>query len=105
LLERCRVSRSEPIDWTEAMVEEVENKMASADPMAETLLVLRCPTCAREWDERLDIARFVWAEIEYRARLLLWDIHRLALAYGWTEAETLSLPAARRAMYLEMVQA
>ena len=105
LLERCRVSGSESQAWSDAMLQEVEERMASADPMAEIRLVLRCPTCGREWDETLDIASFVWAEIEARARRLLWEVHSLASAYGWTETETLSLPAARRAMYLEMVQA
>jgi hypothetical protein len=105
LLERCRESRREPLVLSDAMLEEVEEKMASADPMADIRLALLCPTCSHEWDGPLDIARFVWAEIESRARRLLWEVHHLARAYGWTEAETLSLPAARRAMYLEMVQA
>ncbi len=105
LLQRCRVSGPESLAWSEAMLQEVEEKMASADPMAEIRLALRCPTCSREWDETLDIATFVWAEIEARARRLLWEVHSLASAYGWTETETLALPAARRAMYLEMVQA
>ena len=105
LVERCAVDASRAVTWSDRMLEEVEEKMATADPMAETRLRLRCPTCDREWDETLDIASFVWAEIEARARRLLWEVHSLASAYGWTEAETLSLPAARRATYLEMVQA
>ena len=105
LLERCRESRPEPLVLSDAMLEEVEEKMASADPMADIRLALLCPTCSHEWDGTLDIARHVWAEIESRARRLLWEVHHLARAYGWTEAETLSLPAARRALYLEMVQA
>ena len=105
LLERCRETRAEPLVLSDAMLEEVEEKMASADPMADIRLGLLCPACSHEWHGTLDIARFVWAEIESRARRLLWEVHHLARAYGWTEAETLSLPAARRAMYLEMVQA
>ena len=105
LLERCRENRAEPLALSDAMLEEVEEKLASADPMADICLALRCPACGHEWDGTLDIGRFVWAEIESRARRLLLEVHHLARAYGWTEAETLSLPAARRAMYLEMVQA
>lgn len=105
LLERCRVGGSESFQWTETMLEEIEESMASADPMAETQLALVCPECGFAWDESLDIGRFVWAEIEARARRLLWEVHMLALAYGWTEAETLSVSAVRRAAYLEMVQA
>lgn len=105
LLERCRERRSEPLALSDEMLEEVEEKMASADPMADMRLALLCPVCGHEWDGTLDIARFVWAEIESRARRLFWEVHHLARAYGWTEAETLSLPPERRAMYLEMVQA
>ena len=104
LLERCRASRAEPLALSDAMLDEVEENLASADPMADIRLALLCPACGHEWDGTLDIARFVWAEIESRARRLLWEVHHLARAYGWTESETLSLPAARRAMYLEMVQ-
>jgi hypothetical protein len=105
LLERCREDRVEPLALPDAMLDEVEEMLASADPMADIRLALLCPACGHEWDGTLDIARFVWAEIESHARRLFWDVHHLARAYGWTEAETLSLPAARRAMYLEMVQA
>jgi hypothetical protein len=105
LLERCRVNASEPSAWSEETLEEVGEKLAAADPMAETRLALHCPACGREWEETLDIASFVWAEIEARARRLLWEVHTLASAYGWTETDTLALSAARRAIYLEMVQA
>jgi hypothetical protein len=105
LLERCRVSGAEPLVLSDAMLDEVEEKLASADPMADIRLALLCPVCGHEWHGILDIARFVWTEIESRARRLLLEVHHLARAYGWTEAETLSLPAKRRAMYLEMVHA
>jgi hypothetical protein len=47
----------------------------------------------------------LWAEIEVRAKRLLLEVHLLATAYGWSEAEILSLNAQRREFYLEMVRA
>ncbi|HUD55174.1 MAG TPA: hypothetical protein VMR02_08095 [Terracidiphilus sp.] len=44
-------------------------------------------------------------QIEARARRLLYEVHTLAAAYGWSEREILSLSAPRRALYLEMVRA
>lgn len=105
LLEMCREGGAEPLALSDAMLEEVEEQMVSADPMADIRLVLSCPTCSYEWEGALDVGRFVWEEIESRARRLLREVHQLARAYGWTETETLSLSPARRAMYLEMVQA
>jgi hypothetical protein len=105
LLDRCRTGGPEPPEWTGDLLEAVEDTLASADPLAETRLALSCPSCQREWDDAFDIGRFLWAEVESRARRVLWEVHTLASAYGWTESETLALGDARRAMYLEIVQA
>jgi hypothetical protein len=105
VLERCLMAAEGPSAWSEKEVEEIEESFVSADPMAETRLALRCPACDHESEEILDIANFVWGEIAALARRLVWEVHALASAYGWTEAQILSLSAARRAIYLEMVQA
>jgi hypothetical protein len=77
--------------------------MADRDRQADTRLALTCPACGHGWDTRFDIAAFLWHEIDARARRLLVDIHTLATAYGWTEAEILALPRERRRAYLELV--
>jgi len=105
LLERCRVGGPATADWTGEMLEAVEERLASADPLAETRLALSCPSCPREWDDAFDVGRFLWAEVESRARRVLWEVHTLASAYGWSESETLALSDARRARYLEIVHA
>jgi len=105
LLLHCMMGADDSPNWSEEELERVGDKMALADPMAEYRLSLLCPACNHRWDETLDIARFLWAEIDARARRLFWEIHTFASAYGWTEAEVLSLSAARRARYLEMIRA
>jgi len=105
LLRRCAISGYDASVWPDEEVEAIGQALADSDPMAETRLALRCPSCGHESDEVLDIAGFVWAEIESRAKRSLYEVHLLASAYGWTEAEVLSLSAARRASYLRMVQA
>lgn len=105
LLELCRVGGFEPSGWTDEIIEKVGESLAAADPMAETGVALTCPACDHAWNGSIDIASFIWAELEARARRLLWEVHALASAYGWGESETLALSAARRAMYLEMVRA
>ena len=105
LLERCRASAGEPFTWSEEDVEEAGEQMALADPLAEIRVALRCPACGNESAETLDIVSFLWGEIQARAKRLLWEVHAIASVYGWTESEVLSLSPARRAHYLEMVQA
>lgn len=103
LIDRCRVGGTDSPVFSAESLEEIEEALASADPMAEVRIALACPSCMRQWEDTLDIGSFVWAEIEIRARRLLWEVHSLASAYGWSEAETLALTQPRRAMYLEMV--
>ncbi len=103
LLKQCQIE-GDTASLTARQMEEIGEQMALADPMAEIRLTLRCPACNRAWDGELDIGSFIWAELHSRAGRLLWQVHRLASAYGWSESQILSLSAARRAAYLQMVQ-
>jgi hypothetical protein len=105
LLGLCRIGGVEPAGWTDEIIEKVGESLATADPMAETQVALTCPACDHAWDDSIEVASFLWAELEARARRLLWEVHSLASAYGWSESETIALSAARRAMYLEMARA
>jgi hypothetical protein len=104
LLDICRVEPGETQHWSDADLEAVGQEMALADPMAEVCIRLDCPACGHEWVEALDIVAFFWAEIEARAKRIVFEVHTLASAYGWSEREILSLSPARRALYLEMAQ-
>ncbi len=108
LLERCTVELDQfapkIADWSEEDRESVGERMAVADPLAEIQLHFDCPACGESFDEPIDLPAFLWSEIEALARRLLADVHELARAYGWSEAEILSLSAARREFYLEMVR-
>lgn len=111
LLEECRVQDAEMSSdslsdaWSQAEIEELGKEMSLADPLAEIALSLECPVCNGVCEEALDLPAFLWGEVEARARRILQEVHMLALNYGWHEAEILALSDARRAMYLQMVQA
>ena len=110
LLQLCALPKSSADagrlpEWTEWEVDAVSERMAEADPLADILLHFDCPACAHSFEHSLDLASFLWAEIEGRAQRLMLDVHTLASAYGWSEAEILRLSDARRDFYLEMVHA
>jgi hypothetical protein len=105
LLDRCRIDDASSGEVSHEALTEIGDALAAADPLAEVQLALDCPSCNHRWNDALDVGDFVWAEIESRARRLLWEVHMLASAYGWSEAQTLRLSPARRASYLRMVQA
>jgi hypothetical protein len=50
-----------------------------------------------------DIVPYLWTEINAWAMRLLREIHSLATAYGWREADILAMSAVRRHWYLEMI--
>ena len=107
LLQNCTIdpAASEPPRWSESEIEEVAEKMALADPLAEIALGFECPVCNHTSEEVLDLCSFLWAEIETRAKRLLLEIHALATSYGWAESAILAMSDVRRATYLQMVQA
>jgi hypothetical protein len=88
--------------WPEEALTAVEEAMARADPQADVWLALCCPECGEKWQAGFDVATFLWVEVDRLARGLLREVHVLASAYGWTEAEVLALSATRRATYLEL---
>jgi hypothetical protein len=73
--------------------------------LAEIRLSFACPVCGDGFEDNLDLPAFLWAEMTAKAKRLLTEVHHLAAAYGWSEAEILGLSAARREFYLGMVGA
>jgi hypothetical protein len=109
LVQQCVLQARQ--DGTEVAVETLPEtaisalaaRMAESDLQAELQLDLTCPACAHHWQLIFDIVSFFWMEISAQAKLLLREVHTLACAYGWREADILSLSTARRQFYLEMV--
>lgn len=78
--------------------------MGDADPQARPELGLTCPVCAHTWNAPLNVTAYLWRELDDWAVDILQDVHELALAYGWSEADTLSLSPTRRQLYLELLR-
>ena len=100
ILDRCCLTPDRPQEWPEAVVADVGAQMSALTGAADIRLAFACAACGHSFSERLDAPDYVWKEIEHRAHRILDDVHRLACAYGWTEASVLSLGPARRAAYL-----
>jgi len=109
LLARCVVAATRageatpPEELPEAIVAAVAERIAAHDPLAVIELTLACPACGHEWQMLFDIGAFLWSKIEAAARRLLHQVHTLARAYGWSEAEILALGPVRRQAYLELI--
>lgn len=109
LLQRCIATAERdgrpvtPDELPSRVVEAIAQRMAEADPQAEVRLALACPACGHAWRAPFDIVAFFWREVDAWARRTLRDVHTLASAYGWREADILALSPRRRQLYLDMV--
>jgi hypothetical protein len=89
-------------DLPAPVVSDLAAHMQAADPQAEVSLQAACPGCGFAWQMCFDVVTFLWSRIAGRARQLLQEVHLLARAYGWREADILGLSPARRTVYLEL---
>lgn len=107
LLERCCVDRPEgcPNSELHRLLADVEAGLATLDPAADFALVLECQSCGEAWTASLNVPELLWAEVDARARMVLGEVHSLAGAYGWSEADILALSPRRRAAYMDMIDA
>jgi hypothetical protein len=109
LLERCLLAVDRGGEERHAdqlpqlVVDAVVERMAQAEAQADIQLDLVCPACGHQWQATFDIVSFLWTEINVWAGQLLRDVHTLASAYGWHEAEIVAMSPWRRQCYLEIV--
>jgi hypothetical protein len=78
-------------------------RLAEADPGADLEFALNCPGCRHAWVAIFDITAYFWGELTALARATLEDVHLLASAYGWAEADILEMSRARRRYYLSRI--
>ncbi|MFC8700893.1 hypothetical protein ACFUIV_01870 [Streptomyces anulatus] len=107
LLGRCVLGAVPPAPDgpSDAVLEAVAERLGALDPGADTAVALTCPYCRHSWTAALDLGGYLWAEVEAYARRLLHEVHVLARAYGWTEADVLGASPVRRQYYLEAATA
>lgn len=87
----------------DSVIGEIGDRMVEIDPLMEVHIDLQCPKCEHGWPVILDMKAFFRAEISAEAKRLLSEVHSLARAYGWREADILAMSPRRRQFYLRMM--
>jgi hypothetical protein len=109
LIERCLLEATQEgqslaaAELPESALVALVDALAECDPQAETRFQLTCTACGHRWSALFDVVSFFWTELGARAERLLVEVHTLARAYGWPEADILAMGEARRHFYLELV--
>ena len=108
IFERCLLSARrgkkamDPARLPEPIVAAIVEKMAGADPQADITFSITCPACGHAWQAIFDIVSFFWREVTAWSHRILHEVHQLASAYGWREADILAMSPWRRQCYLDM---
>jgi hypothetical protein len=87
-----------------ATLDAVVAAMAEIDPQADVRIEMSCPACTARQSLAFDIVPYFWADVSDWAKHILAEIHTLASAYGWDEADILATSAFRRRLYREMIE-
>ena len=109
LLEKCVLEATrgdDSLDLGEISaqaIEELSNKLGESESCADISFALACAACGHSWQLAFDIVSFLWSEISRLAKRYLYEVHTLAWAYGWREADILAMSSARRQFYLDKV--
>jgi hypothetical protein len=107
---RCIVAASRAsaptatVDVPAEVLAGLDEELAALDPAAGLELSIDCPACGQSWLSPFNVVAFLWAELHSWARRTLRDVHDLARAYGWCEADLLAMNPHRRREYLELVR-
>jgi hypothetical protein len=110
LLERCVLKATRggtPLALGEISaqaLDELSSELGASEKCADISFGLQCTACAHSWDLAFDIASFLWTEVSLLAKRYLHEVHTLAWAYGWREADILGMSPARRRFYLDRVE-
>lgn len=107
LVRRCIVAATRagapvsPESLDDDVVAKVSAAIEEIDPLSEIRLSVTCSACASTQSVLLEISSYLWAELVSEAERLLEDVHGLAHAYGWREADILAMSGKRRQFYLD----
>ncbi len=110
LLQRCVIEADRddtpiaPSVLPVAVQQRVIETMAEQDPLADLQVAVNCPACSHVWSAALDIAAYLWGELDDWAQDMLAEVHVLARHYAWSERDILAMSPTRRRFYLDMVQ-
>jgi hypothetical protein len=88
---------------TSAEMDLLAEAWEALDPAGSLRIELVCAECAHELVADADVNEFVARDFDLLVQSLMREVHTIAGAYGWAEAEILDLPAERRRWYVDLI--
>lgn len=100
LLQRCVLEPEKDID-----VEAVQQAMADIAPVLDVDIDAQCPECGGKQSVRFDVQFYLLRALEQQRKQIAREVHRLAVAYGWSLNEILGLSRSQRKAFVEFIEA
>ena len=99
LLSRCIVE-GEPSEDAESL----QTTMEQVGPLLDLDLDAICPRCGARQTVRFDIQSYLFRALAYERQFLNYEVHCIAMAYGWGYQEVLSLNREDRRTFVGLIQ-
>ncbi|HEX5732109.1 MAG TPA: hypothetical protein VF131_04660 [Blastocatellia bacterium] len=99
LLSRCIVE-GEPSEDAESL----QTMMEQVGPLLDLDLEAICPRCGTHQTVRFDIQSYLFRALAYERQFLNYEVHCIAMAYGWGYEEILSLTREDRRTFVGLIQ-
>ena len=100
LLKRCVLDSEENID-----PEAVQQAMSELAPVLDVDLNAECPECGAKQSLHFDVQFYLLRALEQQRKQIAREVHRLAVAYGWSLNEILGLSRSQRKAFVEFIEA
>ncbi|MEM9092370.1 MAG: hypothetical protein AAGC93_27020 [Cyanobacteria bacterium P01_F01_bin.53] len=100
LLKRCTVE-GDPLADTAAL----QSAMDEVGPVMDVDLDATCPHCQTAQLVQFDIQTYFLRALAFEHRFLIREVHKIAIAYGWSHQEILSLPREERQTFVRLIEA
>jgi hypothetical protein len=98
-------TQEEKEEWPDSVLRKISARIEQLDPQAEIELQSNCPACGYEFKQPVDPGGYLVHELAARQRVKYQEVHELARAYHWSEAEILSMGSRKRQIYLDLLAA
>lgn len=99
LLQRCIIESNQAVE-----IDVVQEAMEEIAPVMDLELDARCPECGGKQPVHFDIQFYLLRALLQERRRIGREIHRLAVAYGWSLNEILSLSRRERQAFVEFIE-
>ena len=99
LLQSCIIESTDSVD-----IDAVQQAMEDVAPVLDFDLDAQCPECSGKQLVHFDIQFYLLRALLQQSKQIGREIHRLAVAYGWSLNEILSLCRSQRRAFVEFIE-